>query len=158
MWDPGQRPGAYQKEQQGDLILSSPQEWTVYYTAKNQIGVLGEVRNRSRTNAEVEDTWIGEVMGGCRLWLLMKSNNNRLNGWRSENTSIFKSPQAITSLWSIKAFWVRSNSLLTEELGAEGAWTVKGKPGRQEMGGGCHRSQDRCTLGQKCHRPSCKPC
>ena len=120
MWDPGQSPGAYQKEQQVDLILSSPQEWTVYGTAENQIGVLGEVRNRSRTDAEVEDTWIGEVMGSCRLWLLMKSSNNQLNGWWSEDTSIFKSPQAITCLWSIKAFSVRSNSLVTEEVGAEG--------------------------------------
>ena len=39
-------------------------------------------------------------MGCCRLWLLMKSSNNRLNGWRSENTSI--------------------HSLATEEVGAEG--------------------------------------
>ena len=76
MWDPGQSPEAYQKEQQVDLKLSSPQEWTVYDTAENQIGVLGEVRNRSRTDAEVEYTWIGEVMGCCRLWLLMKSSNN----------------------------------------------------------------------------------
>ena len=72
----------------------------MYGTAENQIGVLGEMRNRSRTDADVEDTWIGEVMGCCRLWLLMKSSNNRLNGWRSENTSI--------------------HSLVTEEVGAEG--------------------------------------
>ena len=48
-------------------------------TAENLIGVFGETRNKSRTEAEVGDTWVGEVIGCCRLWLLMKSSNNLLS-------------------------------------------------------------------------------
>ena len=40
--------------------------------AENPIEVLGETRNKSRTDAEVGNTRVGEEIGCCRLRLLIK--------------------------------------------------------------------------------------